>query len=87
MIGRLNAGNPNAGMNYDVDSIAATVVGGTSMTGGEGSILGTLLGAMLLGVIRNALVLLKVSMYWQTVVAGSIIILVCSIDNLTKRDR
>ena len=56
MIGRLNAGNPNAGMNYDVDSIAATVVGGTSMTGGEGSILGIILGAMLLGVIRNALV-------------------------------
>lgn len=87
MIGRLNAGNPNAGMNYDVDSIAATVVGGTSMTGGEGSILGTLLGAVLLGVIRNALVLLKVSMYWQTVVAGSIILLVCSVDNLTNKDR
>jgi ribose transport system permease protein len=87
MIGRLNAGNPNAGVNYDVDSIAATVVGGTSMTGGEGSIIGTLLGAVLLGVMRNALVLLKVSMYWQTVVAGSIILAVCSIDYLTNRNR
>lgn len=87
MIGRLNAGNPNAGVNYDVDSIAATVVGGTSMTGGEGSIVGTLLGAVLLGVMRNALVLLKVSMYWQTVVAGSIILAVCSIDYLTNRNR
>src|SRR5690554_5754774 len=86
MIGRLNAGNPNAGVNYDVDSIAATVVGGTSMTSGEGSIIGTLLGAVLLGVMRNALVLLKVSMYWQTVVAGSIILAVCSIDYLTNRD-
>ena len=85
MIGRLNAGNPNAGMNYDVDSIAATVVGGTSMAGGEGSISGTLLGAMILGVMRNALVLLKVSMYWQTVVAGAVIITVCSIDHLTKK--
>ncbi|NLA81471.1 MAG: ABC transporter permease [Clostridiaceae bacterium] len=87
MIGRLNAGNPNAGMNYDVDSIAATVVGGTSMNGGEGSILGTLLGAMILGVMRNALVLLKVSMYWQTVVAGAVIITVCSIDHMTKKEK
>jgi ribose/xylose/arabinose/galactoside ABC-type transport system permease subunit len=87
MIGRLNAGNPNAGMNYDVDSIAATVVGGTSMNGGEGSILGTLLGSMILGVMRNALVLLKVSMYWQTVVAGAIIIAVCSIDYLTNKNK
>lgn len=87
MIGRLNAGNPNAGVNYDVDSIAATVVGGTSMTGGEGSILGTLLGAVLLGVMRNALVLLKVSMYWQTVVAGTIILVVCSIDYLSNRNK
>ena len=57
------------------------------MTGGEGSIIGTLLGAVLLGVMRNALVLLKVSMYWQTVVAGSIILAVCSIDYLTNRNR
>lgn len=85
MVGRLNAGNPNAGVNYDVDSIAATIVGGTSMAGGEGTILGTLLGSLLLGVIKNGLVLLNVNMYWQTVVSGAIIISVCTLDNLTRK--
>lgn len=85
MVGRLNAGNPNAGVNYDVDSIAATIVGGTSMAGGEGTILGTLLGSLLLGVIKNGLVLLNVSMYWQTVVSGAIIIAVCTVDKLTRK--
>ena len=85
MVGRLNAGNPNAGVNYDTDSIAATIVGGTSMAGGEGTVVGTLLGALLLGIIKNGLVLLNVSMYWQTVVSGVIIITVCTVDKLTRR--
>jgi ribose transport system permease protein len=83
MVGRVNAGNPNAGLNFDLDSIAATIIGGTSLSGGEGTVLGTLLGALLLGVIRNGLVLLNVSMYWQTIVAGAIIIMVCGLDTLT----
>lgn len=85
MIGRLNAGNPNAGVNYETDSIAATIVGGTSMAGGEGTMLGTLLGSLVLGVIKNGLVLLNVNMYWQTVVSGAIIISVCAVDNLTRK--
>ncbi|NLJ40478.1 MAG: ABC transporter permease [Clostridiales bacterium] len=84
MAGRLSAGNPNAGVNYDVDSIAATIVGGTSMAGGEGTIIGTLLGSLLLGVIKNGLVLLNVNMYWQTIVSGAIIITVCTVDKLTR---
>lgn len=87
MVGRLNAGNPNAGLNFDMDSIAATIVGGTSLAGGEGTVIGTLLGALLLGVIRNGLVLLNVSMYWQTVVAGAIIISVCALDYLAHTKR
>jgi len=87
MVGRLNAGNPNSGLNFDMDSIAATIVGGTSLAGGEGTIIGTLLGALLLGVIRNGLVLLNVSMYWQTVVAGVIIISVCALDYLAHSKR
>ena len=83
MVGRVNAGNPNAGLNFDLDSIAATIIGGTSLAGGEGTVVGTLLGALLLGVIRNGLVLLNVSMYWQTIVAGAIIITVCGLDTLT----
>ena len=87
MVGRLNAGNPNAGLNFDTDSIAAAVVGGTSMAGGDATMIGTLLGALLLGVIKNALVLLNVSMYWQTVVVGAIIIVVCIFDSYTRAKR
>lgn len=87
MVGRLNAGNPNAGLNFDTDSIAAAVVGGTSMAGGDATIIGTLLGALLLGLIKNALVLLNVNMYWQTVVVGAIIIVVCIFDSYTRAKR
>ena len=87
MVGRVNAGNPNSGLNFDLDSIAATIIGGTSLAGGEGTVLGTLLGAVLLGLIANGLVLLNVSMYWQTIVAGVIIIGVCALDALTHLRR
>jgi ribose transport system permease protein len=87
MVGRVNAGNPNSGLNFDLDSIAATIIGGTSLAGGERTVLGTLLGAVLLGVIANGLVLLNVSMYWQTIVAGVIIIGVCALDTLTSARR
>ncbi len=83
MVGRVNAGNPNSGMSFDLDSIAATIIGGTSLAGGEGTVIGTMLGALMLGVIGNGLVLLNVSMYWQTIVAGVIIIAVCGLDTLT----
>jgi ribose/xylose/arabinose/galactoside ABC-type transport system permease subunit len=83
--GRLNSGNPNAGTNFDMDSIAAVIVGGTALSGGSGTILGTMLGALLMGVIRNGLVLLGVNMYWQTVATGAIIILVCALDGFSKK--
>ncbi|HBE78141.1 MAG TPA: ribose ABC transporter permease [Firmicutes bacterium] len=85
MAGRLNAGNPNAGLNFDMDSIAAVIVGGTSLTGGSGSIIGSFLGALLLGAVRNGLVLLDVNMYWQTVATGVIIIAVCALDRMTVK--
>ncbi len=87
MVGRVNAGNPNSGLNFDLDSIAATIIGGTALAGGEGTVIGTLLGAVLLGIIANGLVLLNVSMYWQTIVAGVIIIGVCGLDTLTRVGR
>ena len=80
MVGRLNAGNPNAGNSFDMDTIAATIVGGTALSGGEGTVVGTLFGALLLGIIKNSLVMLDVNMYWQTVAVGAIIILVCAVD-------
>jgi len=87
MTGRLNSGNPNAGLNFDMDSIAAVIVGGTALAGGSGTVVGTMLGALLMGVIRNGLVLLNVNMYWQTVATGAIIILVCAIDSVSRKRR
>ncbi len=84
-IGRQYSANPGAGANFEMDSIAATIVGGTSLAGGQGTVLGTLLGSLLLTVIKNALILLSVNMYWQTVAVGVIIIIVCTIDVFTRR--
>ena len=86
-IGRQYAANPGAGANFEMDSIAATIVGGTSLSGGQGTVLGTLLGSLLLTVIKNALILMSVNMYWQTVAVGAIIIAVCAIDVFTKRKK
>ena len=82
--GRLNGGNPNAAGTYDMDSIAAVIVGGTALSGGAGSIVGTVLGALLMVLIRNGLVLLRVNIYWQTVAIGVVIIAVCAIDAFTN---
>jgi ribose transport system permease protein len=83
--GRLNSGSPQAGLNFDMDSIAAVIVGGTALSGGSGTIIGTLLGALLMCIIRNGLVLLHVNMFWQTVATGTIIILVCALDGVSRR--
>jgi inositol transport system permease protein len=71
---RITTGQPNAGVAYELDAIAAAVIGGTSLSGGVGSIGGTLLGALLMGVINNGLDLLNVSSYYQQIVKGLIII-------------
>ena len=83
--GRLNAGNPNAGVNYDMNTIGSVIIGGTAISGGSGTVIGSILGAVLLGVIRNALTLLKVNMYWETVATGAIIIAVCALDSIRKK--
>jgi ribose/xylose/arabinose/galactoside ABC-type transport system permease subunit len=67
---RLNAAEPTAGIGYELDAIAAVVIGGTSLFGGQGSILGTLIGVLLVGVLRNGLNLLAVSPYYQQVAIG-----------------
>lgn len=71
---RTGSGAPNAGMSYELDAIAATVIGGTSMSGGKGTILGTLVGALIIGILNNGLDLINVSSYVQQVVKGVIII-------------
>lgn len=71
---RITTGQPNAGVAYELDAIAAAVIGGTSLSGGVGSVVGTLLGALLMGVINNGLDLLNVSSYYQQIVKGFIIV-------------
>jgi inositol transport system permease protein len=71
---RITTGQPNAGVGYELDAIAAVVIGGTSLSGGVGGVSGTLLGALLMGVINNGLDLLDVSSYYQQIVKGAIIV-------------
>jgi ribose transport system permease protein len=79
---RLDSAQPNAGMGYELDSIAAVVIGGTSLSGGRGTIMGTVQGALIIGVLNNSLVLLNVSPFWQQVIKGMVILLAVIIDRL-----
>ena len=82
MAARLGVGQSTAGQGYEMDAIAATVIGGASLSGGAGSIVGAIIGAAIMGVLRNGLVLLDVSAYWQQTVIGLVIILAVTLDNL-----
>jgi ribose transport system permease protein len=82
---RLNSAQPIAGIMYELDAIAAVVIGGTSLVGGEGSLGGTLIGALIMGVLRNGLNLLSVSSFTQQVVIGLVIVGAVLIDTAVKR--
>jgi len=82
---RLNSAQPIAGMMYELDAIAATVIGGTSLMGGEGNLGGTLVGALIMGVLRNGLNLLGVSSFLQQVVIGAVIVVAVLLDTVLKR--
>ena len=79
---RLNSAEPIAGTGYELDVIAAVVIGGTSLSGGRGAIWGTFVGALLIGVINNGMNLLGISAYFQLVVKGLIIIGAVLLDRL-----
>lgn len=85
VVARLDSAQPNAGMSYELDAIAAVVIGGTSLSGGKGSIWGTVLGAVIIGVLNNGLVLLNVSPFWQQVVKGAVILLAVILDKVNKQ--
>lgn len=81
---RLNSATPLAGQGYELDAIASTVIGGTSVSGGEGSVVGTLVGVLILSIIGNMFNLLGVQVYIQYLVKGVIILVVVGIDSLSK---
>ena len=79
---RLDSAQPNAGLGYELDSIAAVVIGGTSLSGGRGSVLGTVLGCLIIGVLNNGLFLLNVSPFWQQIIKGFVILAAVAIDKM-----
>nr|WP_279626242.1 ribose ABC transporter permease [Halomonas aestuarii] len=81
---RLGSAQPNAGMTYELDAIAAVVIGGTSLMGGRGRIFGTLVGALVIGVLNNALNILGVSSYFQMIAKGAVILLAVLIDSRSQ---
>lgn len=87
LAGRLGSAQPSVGDGYELIAIAATVIGGTSLTGGKGTIMGTLLGAVILGIVGNALNLWGVASFYQTVIIGSIVLAAVLSDRLRKRGR
>jgi inositol transport system permease protein len=82
---RVGSGQPGLGVGYELDAIAAAVIGGTSLSGGVGTIWGTIIGALIIGVLNNGLDLLNVSAYWQTIIKGSIIVVAVIVDERKNR--
>jgi ribose transport system permease protein len=82
---RLDSAQPTAGAGYELDAITAVVLGGTSLSGGRGWIFGTLVGALIIGVLNNGLNLLGVSSFYQQVIKGSVILVAVLLDRAGKR--
>ena len=85
MASRLNSAQPALGQGYELDAIAAVVIGGTSLSGGSGTILGTIIGAFIMSVLTNGLRIMSVAQEWQIIVTGIIIILAVYADNMRKK--
>lgn len=79
---RISSGQPGLGVGFELDAIAASVIGGTSLSGGIGSVFGTIVGALVIGVINNGMDLLHINVYWQQIVKGFIIVLAVIVDRL-----
>jgi ribose transport system permease protein len=81
---RIGSASPNAGVGFELDAIAAVVVGGTSLSGGEGKIVGTIIGALIIGVLNNGLNLMNVSPFYQAIVKGLVILLAVMVEKKNK---
>jgi len=82
---RINSGDPTAGITYELTAITAAIIGGTNLFGGRGSILGTMIGAMIMGVLQNGLNLLAVQSYYQQMAIGGVLVLAVFIDQYQQR--
>jgi len=82
---RLNSAQPALGAGYELEAIAAVVIGGTSLSGGEGTILGTVIGAFIISTLTNGLRILSIPQEWQIVITGAIVILAVWLDILRRR--
>ncbi|MEK4452254.1 ABC transporter permease [Paenibacillus sp. FSL L8-0506] len=85
MASRLNSAQPSLGTGYELEAIAAVVIGGTSLSGGVGSILGTIIGALIMSVLTNGLQIMSVAQEWRTVIVGVVIIIAVYADILRRR--
>jgi len=85
LMGRLASASPNVGVEYNLDSITAVVIGGTSLFGGRGIVLGTLVGALIVGVFRNGLQLAGVEVVWQGFAIGILVLLAVAIDQWIRK--
>jgi fructose transport system permease protein len=85
LIGRIGSVSPQAGATSNLDSITAVVIGGTSLFGGRGSVVGTLIGALIVGVFRNGLALTGVEVLWQEFAVGLLIIVAVALDQWIRR--
>jgi len=83
----LSSGDVSTGSGYELNVIAACVIGGCSLDGGQGSILGVFIGSAILGVIKNGFVLLRIPASWQTITIGLVIILACTMDQMKRRKK
>jgi fructose transport system permease protein len=85
LIARTNVGDPNAGQTDNLDAITAVVLGGTSLFGGRGTIIGTLIGALIIGVVRNGLVLMGVASTYQILITGILVIVAVAVDQIARK--
>ena len=84
---KLGIGQPTAGNGYELDAIAAVVIGGASLSGGAGTVIGTIFGAAIMGILRNALVLLSIKSHWQQFIIGCVIIIAVTLDQFRKSQK
>jgi len=82
---KLGIGQPTSGLGFELDAIAAVCIGGASLSGGMGTVMGTIIGASIMGILRNALVLLSVDAYWQQFIIGFVILFAVASDQLSKK--